>query len=75
MAAKTIGVKLNDDLRARVMERCHSKSCNISAYLKNLIDMDLAWPVEEGKLRIKFEEGKIIVPCSRCGNPVPFKLR
>ena len=74
VSSKTVGVKLDDEMRAKIMERCTSKGCNVSTYLRNLIDKDIAWPVEDGKLRIRFEHGNILLPCSRCGHPVPFGL-
>ena len=75
MPAKTVGVKLDDEIRTRIVEKCQSKSCNVSAYLKNLIKKDLAWSVDDNKARVKLDGDKILLPCTNCGHPVPFKLR
>ena len=44
MAAKTFGAKLDDDLRAQVLNRCQTKGCRPSDYLKDLIKRDFATP-------------------------------
>lgn len=41
MASKTIGVKLDDELRTQVISRCQSKGCKTSDYLKDLIKRDV----------------------------------
>ena len=41
MASKTIGVKLDDELRTQVMNRCQTKGCKTSDYLKDLIKRDV----------------------------------
>ena len=42
MPAKTIGLKLSDELRAQVVDKCKSKSCRTSDYLKELIVRDIS---------------------------------
>lgn len=44
MAAKTLGAKLDDVLRAQVLNRCQTKGCRPSDYLKDLIKRDFATP-------------------------------
>ncbi len=49
MAAKTLGAKLDDELRTQVLNRCQTKGCRTSDYLKDLIKRDLASQSEPAK--------------------------
>lgn len=49
MASKTLGAKLDDELRTQVLNRCQSKGCRASDYLKDLIKRDLAGQIVREK--------------------------
>jgi len=64
--------KIDASLQQYLLGKCSEEGCTTSEYIRSLLKYDKE-KTERGT-RMKIEGDTLIVPCTRCGRPMPFKL-